>query len=251
MKRSRILLFAAAACLAWPAAAFADPPDKGAGAGDQSQTHHGKGDQKSGGGAAGAPSGKGGKGSTGGPGVGGPPNGVPVHAVTVAPTTPAAPVQTGQRRVRGFQGQTIVTTHQPPTQPALTGWDKSVRGTDRDQAGQQWRAGHKGWDANALWRQNADWWRHDASFRLFGGARLGFFFIPALGYVAVPAEYQQHYWRQGDMLPQWFWRFTVRDYARYGLPQPPDGCEWVWVDDDVALIDPSDGYILDIVHNIW
>jgi len=45
--------------------------------------------------------------------------------------------------------------------------------------------------------------------------------------------------------------WTVRDYVVYGLPPPPDGCAWVWVDDDVALVDLDDGYIFDIAHNLW
>jgi Ni/Co efflux regulator RcnB len=43
----------------------------------------------------------------------------------------------------------------------------------------------------------------------------------------------------------------VRDFWRYGLPAPPNGCVWVWVGQDVALIDLDDGYILDIIPNVW
>ncbi len=139
----------------------------------------------------------------------------------------------------------------PANLPTLSGWNRGVTGPQREQAGQQWRQAHSGWDSNSPWRQNANWWHGNSAFRLFFGARIGFFFIPELGYVQVPAAYQEHYWRAGDMLPDWFWRYTVNDYWTYGLPQPPDGCAWVWVDDDVALIDLSDGYILDIVHNVW
>ena len=126
-----------------------------------------------------------------------------------------------------------------------------MRGPDRDHAGQQWRDQHRGWDHDAPWRRDPFWWRKDRGFRFYYGPRIGFFFIPEFGYVAAPSQYQVHYWRAGDYLPDWFWRFVVRDYQSYGLPPPPDGCAWVWVDDDVALIDRSDGYILDIVHNVW
>ncbi|MFI4974531.1 MAG: RcnB family protein [Caulobacterales bacterium] len=155
-------------------------------------------------------------------------------------------VQTQQGRTHGGQ-----TSHRPSNIPKLGDWNRTLRGSDRDQAGQQWRQGHQGWDNSALWRRNPDWWRGNSAFRFFFGARLGYFFIPEMGYVSVPSQYQQHYWVQGQYLPSWFWRYVVRDYWNYGLPQPPDGCVWVWVDDDVALIDPSDGYILDIVHNVW
>ena len=126
-----------------------------------------------------------------------------------------------------------------------------MTGPARVQQSQQWRQSHSGWDGRSPWRQNPNWWRGNAAFRLFGGERLGFFFIPGFGYVSAPAEYRVHYWRADDTLPSWFWRYQVRDYWNYGLPQPPEGCVWVWVDNDVALIDASDGYILDIVHNAW
>jgi len=150
----------------------------------------------------------------------------------------------GQRQVRHAM--------QPPAnQPALAHWDRSVTGHARSQASQQWRQANAGWDSHALWRRNANWWRGNGAFRQYGGVRVGFFFIPAFGYVSAPAQYRERHWRSGEQLPNWFWRYGVRDYWDYGLPQPPDGCGWVWVNDDVALIDLSDGYILDIEHNVW
>jgi Ni/Co efflux regulator RcnB len=161
---------------------------------------------------------------------------------------PAAPTRTPQVKI----GPLARPGRKPPANtPRLSDWNPTVRGPDRDQAGQQWRQGHANWDARSPWRGNPNWWRGNASFRLFLGPRIGFFFIPELGYVQVPSEYEKHYWRDGELLPSWFWRYEVRDYWRYDLPQPPDGCIWVWVDNDVALIDASDGYILDIVHNAW
>lgn len=139
----------------------------------------------------------------------------------------------------------------PANLPVLSGWNRGLTGSDRDREGQQWRQAHGGWDNRAPWRSNRTWWRGNAAFRLFAGERIGFFFIPGFGYVSPPAEYRAHYWRAGDQLPRWFWRYQVRDFWNYGLPRPPDGCVWVWVDNDIALIDASDGYILDIVHNAW
>jgi len=159
--------------------------------------------------------------------------------------------QQGQLRFGQRQARARGAMQPPANQPALAHWDRAATGPARSQASQQWRQANSGWDSHALWRRNADWWRTSSAFRLFSGARIGFFFIPEQGYVAVPAEYQTHYWRTGDQLPDWFWRYAVRDYWNYGLPQPPDGCTWVWVDNDIALIDASDGYILDIVHNAW
>jgi len=168
-----------------------------------------------------------------------------------APAAPTVRIQQGQHRFSQPQSPAVAAIRRGPTAAPLSGWNRTVRGPDRDQAGQQWRQGHAGWDSHALWRQDTNWWRHDSSFRLFLGPRIGFFFIPSIGYVSVPQQYERHYWRAADDLPRWFWRYEVREYWRYGLPQPPDGCLWVWVDNDVALIDASDGYILDIVHNAW
>jgi Ni/Co efflux regulator RcnB len=168
-----------------------------------------------------------------------------------APAAPTVQTQQGQRRGGQSQVQAGRTAVQRPAAPPLSGWNQALHGSERDQAGQQWRQGHSGWDSNALWRSNPNWWRGDSGFRLYTGAREGYFFIPELGYILVPQQYQRGYWAAGGYLPSWFWRYVVRDYGRYGLPQPPDGCVWVWVDGDVALIDASDGYILDIEHNLW
>jgi Ni/Co efflux regulator RcnB len=161
-------------------------------------------------------------------------------------TGPAPSVQVGPVRRPGGKA-----ARPPAGVPRLGDWNRTVRGPDRDQAGQQWRHGHSNWDSRSPWRQNPNWWRRDRSFRLFLGPRIGFFFIPDFGYVRAPQQYERHYWRTGEFLPNWFWRYEVRAYWRYNLPQPPDGCMWVWVDNDIALIDASDGYILDIVHNAW
>ena len=55
-------------------------------------------------------------------------------------------------------------------------------------------------------------------------------------------------WR---LLPRVFWQYQVYDWAAYGLPPPPLGCAWVWIDGGVALVDLSDGYILDVQNGLW
>jgi Ni/Co efflux regulator RcnB len=286
-----LLSATAALCLTWPAAVLADPPsDHGGGPGGQADQHggepagHGGGAGQGSGPKAHGASGPSGQ-AAGQPAAHGAPPGRPTGQTQSSPSnvgrsqthagptgqgpspmshaTPAAPpaVQRGEsvRRQAGApQGAPSRNTRPQPSQtarqpapPPLAGWNRAVRGPDRDQAGQQWRQSHAHWDNASPWRRDPNWWRGDASFRLFSGARLGFFFIPEIGYVSVPSQYEKHYWQAGDTLPSWFWRYVVNDYERYDLPQPPDGCVWVWVDNDVALIDASDGYILDIVHNAW
>jgi Ni/Co efflux regulator RcnB len=176
----------------------------------------------------------------------------PAPARQNRPAFAAAPTPVQQSQALAGRRQAFA---RQPARPAnvqvLSGWNRAAAGPAQAQAGQQWRQAHSGWDSGARWRGNQNWWRGDAGFRLFGGERIGFFFIPELGYISAPAEYRSHHWRAGDQLPNWFWRYQVRDYWNYGLPEPPDGCAWVWVNNDVALIDTSDGYILDIDHNVW
>ena len=265
MKLTTLLLSASAAlCLALPAASWADPPsDKGSNAGGQGKQHQQQGGQngrqnkaaKAAGGQAGPGSvsvttrrgGQAGQGQN--PGAGAQQDHPAAGFGATANQHPTVSTQTFQ--TQQAQRRVGPNVHRQPAPPPLADWSRTVRGPDRDQAAQQWRQGHHDWDSRTPWRGNTDWWRGDSGFRLFSGARIGFFFIPEMGYVSVPQEYQHHYWRAGDTLPNWFWRYQVRDYDRYGLPQPPDGCVWVWLDGDVALMDTSDGYILDIVHNLW
>jgi Ni/Co efflux regulator RcnB len=66
-----------------------------------------------------------------------------------------------------------------------------------------------------------------------------------------PLQYWDHRWQVGERLPSWFWRYEIHDWWAYGLPAPPPGCGWVWLDHGVALIDLSDGYIIDIEYGVW
>ncbi len=168
-------------------------------------------------------------------------------AETSAPTVtrPAGPPATT------FQGRQAGGGRGSQAPPPLTGWDRNARGPARAELGQQWRSQHHDWDRSAPWRSNRNWWRGDSAFGQFSGPRIGFFFFPGFGYIAAPPQYRNHYWRAGDDLPSWFWRYRVSQYWRYGLPTPPDGCSWIWLDGDVALVDLSDGYIVDLVSNAW
>ena len=159
--------------------------------------------------------------------------------------------QSGQRNRAGQAAVGTRANARGPSGPALGGWNPAVRGTQRVQAGQVWRQQNQGFDQRAVWRSNRNWWRQDSGFSLFSGLRVGFFFIPEIGYVSAPRGYWGRHWRDGEFLPRWYWRYEVRDFWRYGLPRPPEGCAWVWVDRDVALVALDDGYILDIIHNVW
>ena len=243
MKRHLLLATVAALSLAMSLAALADPPDKGHTTGGKPPQGQGQGKGQGQGQGKGQGSGGGGGGAgSHGKGTGGGPTFTALGGGAGGGSTGGQPT---------FKRSTGHVNHPPANIPVLSGWSHDLTGADRDTAGHDWRQQHHGWDSNSPWKQNPNWWRGNAAFRLFLGERLGFFFIPELGYVAVPPEYQNHYWRDGDTLPQWFWRYQVNDYWNYGLPQPPDGCLWVWVDDDIVLIDGSDGYVIDVVRNAF
>ncbi|MBS0294688.1 MAG: RcnB family protein [Proteobacteria bacterium] len=102
-----------------------------------------------------------------------------------------------------------------------------------------------------MWQRDRNWWRHDRRFHGYSGFRIGFFFAPGWGYYSIPREYYGYTWGVGQYLPNYFWRYQVADYWNYGLPEPPYGCAWIWLNGNIALVDMSDGYIVDIVYNVY
>jgi len=119
------------------------------------------------------------------------------------------------------------------------------------QQSNQWQSARSNWNGNTVWKRNPNWWRGNASFRNYAGARANYFFAPGFGYYSVPQEYWGRSWNTGAYLPLFFLRYVVNDYRAYGLPPPPYGCSWVWVNTSVFLVDMSDGYILDEIDNVW
>lgn len=114
-----------------------------------------------------------------------------------------------------------------------------------------WRDYHRDWDRDARWRRDHDWWRGRPEFRLYVGARAGFWFAPGYGYYRVPETYRDRHWEAGEYLPAFMWEYQVADWSDYDLPPPPYGCAWVWIDGGVALIDLSDGYVLEVQYGLW
>lgn len=81
--------------------------------------------------------------------------------------------------------------------------------------------------------------------------RIGFYFSPGYGYYSVPRNYRNQRYYEGQYLPSVFWRYTLNDYNTWGLPWPPAGTRWVWVDNSIYLIDEYDGYIVDVIYDAW
>ena len=79
----------------------------------------------------------------------------------------------------------------------------------------------------------------------------GFYFAPSYGYYSVPRHYWGQRWYEGQYLPSIFWRYQVNDWAWYGLEYPPPGTIYVYVDNNIYLIDQFDGYIIDVINDVW
>ena len=111
---------------------------------------------------------------------------------------------------------------------------------NRDQWRRDWNRSHRN-----------DWWRNDRRFRGFTGVRVGFYFAPGWGYYSVPRSYWNQSWREGQYLPEIFWRYRLDDWRTYGLGYPPAGTRWVYVDNSIYLIDEYDGYIIEVIRDAW
>ena len=163
---------------------------------------------------------------------------------------PAGQSPPGQLHVR----MSPAPVDRPPARPAAAAanaWSHKPTGAARDVQGRTWRGAHQGLDQSSPWSRDRSWWRSDPGFHGYGGLRPGFFFIPDIGYRSVPSGYERRQWRVGQLAPRWFWQYSIENYFYYGLPSPPYGCLWIWLDHDIALIDAEDGYIIDIVSGVW
>jgi TolA-binding protein len=104
------------------------------------------------------------------------------------------------------------------------------------------------------WRRQhstRNWWRNDRHFRGWNGVRVGFYFAPGYGYYNVPRSYYNVRYYEGGYLPSLFWRYRVIDPFFYGLPSAPPGTAWVYVNNAILLVDLYDGYIIEVVPDVW
>jgi Ni/Co efflux regulator RcnB len=251
-KRVLFAATATAACLAFPLAALAaDPPNS------NKTQHPAKPNpgpkvtptaHPGGHGPVGSPTGGGGHGNIPGghpgghPGGGGNPSG---HGPGEGGHGPSGGVHGS-----GPGSPTAPGVHGPSVGPA-GGGHGPARSADHTQQRTQWRGSHPQANAHTVWRSNHNWWRGNARFNGYNGARDGFFFAPGFGYYAVPREYWGHSWGVGELLPLFFLSYAVADYDSYGLPPPPEGAEWVWVGNNVLLVDEDDGYVIDEIQDVY
>jgi hypothetical protein len=68
-----------------------------------------------------------------------------------------------------------------------------------------------------------------------------------------PRGWYLYDWTLGDILPSFFWsrNYWIVNYWLYGLPIPPDGCNWVRYDHDALLIDQYTGEVVEVIYDIF
>jgi Ni/Co efflux regulator RcnB len=119
------------------------------------------------------------------------------------------------------------------------------RGNDRHDSHWDWREARRHEDRDDRWHDGREWrdhhehdWRegrypHDEYRRVWG--------------------YRDHYWRRGERLPVAYYApsYVMGDYRAYGLREPPYGCRWVRVNNDVVLAAIGTGIVLEVAYNIF
>jgi Ni/Co efflux regulator RcnB len=126
-------------------------------------------------------------------------------------------------------------------------WD---RGHYRNN-GNWWRGGQyqgNNWDRNH-YRNDGDWWRGRHGFERYRGHRYGFWFAPGWGYYQVDPQWYGYDWEVGVEVPYNLRGYYVDDPYDYGLPPAPYGCAWIYLGDEIVLIDLNSGEILQIADS--
>ncbi len=100
-------------------------------------------------------------------------------------------------------------------------------------------------------RADHNWWRQRTEFHGFAGRRPGFWFVPGSGYVRVEPRWAGYRWSRGVALPFAYRGYVVGNPGFYGLRPAGWGQRWVWVDNNLVLIDTRTGLIIDIMYGVY
>lgn len=95
-------------------------------------------------------------------------------------------------------------------------------------------------------RLQGNWWRGRTGFNSYYGHRAGFWFAPGWGYYQVDPRWYDFDWVVGAVVPYELQSYYISDPYEYGLPPAPYGCEWIFLGDQIALIDLSSGQVVQI-----
>ena len=100
-------------------------------------------------------------------------------------------------------------------------------------------------------RTNRDWMRSRQEFRNYAGRRSGYWYAPGSGYVRVDPRFSGYGWRVGVVVPWQLRSYAVADPWFYGVEPAPPGFRWIWLDNNVALMNLRTGGIVRIVSSVY
>ncbi len=104
----------------------------------------------------------------------------------------------------------------------------------------------------ARWdRTKGEWWRGRAEFHDFAGVRPGFWYVPGRGYYRPDPRWYGFNWQVGFVAPLEFRTFYVQDPLFYGLAPAPYGFQYIYLNNNIALINVASGQIVSILPNIY
>ena len=103
--------------------------------------------------------------------------------------------------------------------------------------------GQRGWTPG----QRADgWWRGHRGFDGYQGRRDGFWFAPGYGYYQPDPRWYDYDWEIGVSVPYGLRSYYINDPYAYDLPPAPYGCAWIFLGNEMVLIDIRSGQIVQI-----
>jgi Ni/Co efflux regulator RcnB len=100
-------------------------------------------------------------------------------------------------------------------------------------------------------RTKRDWLVSRPEFHDFHGARPGFWYVPGHGYYRPDPRWYGFSWRVGFVAPFEFRTFYVQDPLFYGLAPAPYGFQYIYLNNNIALINLASGQIVSILPNIY
>lgn len=100
-------------------------------------------------------------------------------------------------------------------------------------------------------RADRRWMQQRREFQAYNGRRTGYWFAPGSGYVRVDPRFRGYGWRVGVVVPWQLRSYVVADPWFYGVEPAPPGFRWVWLDNNIALINLRSGAIVRVVTGVY
>lgn len=130
----------------------------------------------------------------------------------------------------------------------ITADERRQIGQAQAAVGQERREFHQ---AQRWSRNDKRWMQQRREFQAYAGRRPGFWFAPGYGYVQVDPRFRGYGWRVGGVVPWQLRNYAVADPWFYGVQPAPPGFRWVWLDNNIALVNLRSGAIVQIVWNVY